>query len=114
MTDYCPPAPPGPWKSLFSSAKTVIHRPWQTNSMDISQGKSLRSKKPGISQRLNRALGLMVILLVASAGLLLWIVQVRSQAMEQKLSLGGGTDRLGYHLTQMSDSVRGVLLDPKS
>src|SRR6516162_2386913 len=82
--------------------------------MDISQGKTLRSKKPGISQRLNRALGLMVILLVASAGLLLWIVQVRSQAMEQKLSLRGVTDRLGYHLTQMSDSVRGLLLDPKS
>jgi methyl-accepting chemotaxis protein WspA len=56
----------------------------------------------------------MVILLVASAGLLLWIVQVRSQAMEQKLSLRGVTDRLGYHLTQMSDSVRGLLLDPKS
>jgi methyl-accepting chemotaxis protein WspA len=82
--------------------------------MDISQGKLLRSKKPGISQRLNRALGLMVILLVASAGLLLWIFHVRSQATERKLSLLNVSESLGYHITQMSDSVRGLLLDPKN
>ncbi len=67
-----------------------------------------------IWQRLNTALLLLILLLMVCVGLALWVEEARSGAAQRSDQLAGNKDRVCYHLTLLSDTMRGQLLDPKS
>jgi methyl-accepting chemotaxis protein WspA len=67
-----------------------------------------------IWHRLNTALILLVVLLLAGVGLTLWVERTRSAAMDRSDKLSVYKDRIFYDVLAMSDSLRGLLLDPKS
>jgi methyl-accepting chemotaxis protein WspA len=64
-------------------------------------------------QRLNVAILLVIILVLGAFGLTLWVTEVRSAALVRSELLSSARDRIAYDVVQVSDSVRGLLLDPK-
>lgn len=66
-----------------------------------------------IWQRLNTALFLLIILLLAGVGLALWVAAARSTATERSLGLTGRRDHIYYQVMLLSDAVRGLCFDPK-
>src|SRR5712671_6221419 len=71
-------------------------------------------KHMSIWQRLNTALAVLVVLLMAGCGLALWIKEVVTNADERGEQLANKTDKIYLDEALMSDALRGVLLDPKS
>jgi methyl-accepting chemotaxis protein WspA len=71
-------------------------------------------KKTSIWQRLNLALLLLVLVLLAGVGLALWVAEARMTAMQRNEQLSGARDRIRYDVLLISDTVRGLLLDPKN
>src|SRR5215471_16931165 len=68
-----------------------------------------------IWQRLNIALAVLVLLLMAGGGLALWIEYARAAADRESEKLDTSNDRIWHELAVMSDAVRGLmLLEPKS
>ena len=70
--------------------------------------------KMTIWQRLNTAMVILILLLLAGVGLALWVQEVRWTATHRSESLAKTRDAVQSDLVVMSDSVRGGLLDPKS
>src|ERR1041385_1335803 len=71
-------------------------------------------KQMTIWQRLNTALFVLVLLLMAACGLALWIVQSRTDADVRAQDLASKTEHVSLDLLLLSDSLRGLLLDPRS
>jgi methyl-accepting chemotaxis protein WspA len=71
-------------------------------------------KQMTIWQRLNTALVLLILLLVACAGLALWVQQTYYGTFQRIDRLSSDKNRIDYDVVLMSDALRGVLLDPKS
>src|ERR1035438_4753602 len=71
-------------------------------------------KKTTIWQRLNTALLLLILVLLAGVGLALWVAEARLVATHRSEQLSGARDRIRYDMLLISDTVRGLLLDPKN
>jgi methyl-accepting chemotaxis protein WspA len=67
-----------------------------------------------IGQRLNTALLLLILLLMAGTGLALWVEEARSGALHLGDELAGTRDRVYRDSIAMSDGLRGLLLDPNN
>jgi len=67
-----------------------------------------------IWQRLNIAFWLLVVLLLAGVGLALWVVNVRAAGVHRCDELSATKNRVAYDAVLISDTVRGLLLDPKN
>src|ERR1035438_9991459 len=71
-------------------------------------------KTVNIWQRLNTAFWLLILLLLAGVGLALWVAKARSEGVQRSDQLGAANDRIAYKMVLVSDTVRGLLLDPKN
>jgi methyl-accepting chemotaxis protein WspA len=71
-------------------------------------------KNMSIWQRLNTALFLLVLLLMIGCGLALYIEVAVTKTERRAQELANKKDRISLDLFVMSDSIRGLLLDPKS
>jgi methyl-accepting chemotaxis protein WspA len=71
-------------------------------------------RKSSIWQRLNAALLLLILVLLAGVGLALWVAEARVAANRRSEQLSGAGDRIRYDILLISDTVRGLLLDPKN
>ena len=67
-----------------------------------------------IWQRLNTALFLLVLLLMIGCGLALYIEVAVAKAERRAQELANKKDRISLDLLLMSDSIRGLLLDPRN
>ena len=67
-----------------------------------------------IWQRLNTAFWLLIVLLLAGVGLALWAATARSAADRRSDQLSGARGNIAYKVVLISDTVRGLLLDPKN
>ena len=67
-----------------------------------------------IWQRLNTAFWLLIILLVAGVGLALRVASARADADRRSEQLAAARDNISYQVLLISDTVRGLLLDPKN
>src|SRR5271154_5842450 len=71
-------------------------------------------KRMPVWQRLNTSLLILTVLLIVSAGLTFWVERVRAKAVHRtdRLESDANLMRLGF--AQMGNSLRGVLLDPRT
>ena len=67
-----------------------------------------------IWRRLNTAFWLLIVLLLTGVGLALWVAKARSEGVQRSDQLGAANDRIAYKMVLVSDTVRGLLLDPKN
>jgi methyl-accepting chemotaxis protein WspA len=67
-----------------------------------------------IWQRLNTALLLLVILLIAVFGLILWVERTRHESVVRSERLTDARDRIYKDIILVNNALRGMLLDPKS
>jgi len=67
-----------------------------------------------IWQRLNTAFWLLVVLLLAGVGLALWAANARATADKRSEQLAAARANIAYKVVLLSDTVRGLLLDPKN
>ena len=70
--------------------------------------------KTTVSRRLNNAQLVLIALLLVGAGLTFWVERARSDAQDRAQRLANGAERVRLDLTLMNNSLRGLLLDPKS
>ena len=70
-------------------------------------------KPTTIWERLDRALWLLVVLLVAGVGLAVWVESARRDAAERRNQLTGAREQVYHELLLMSDVAPRLLLDPK-
>ena len=71
-------------------------------------------KNVTIWQRLNTAFWVLVVLLLAGVGLALWVASARSDAVHRSDELSAAKHSIEYDVVFISDTVRGLLLDPKN
>ena len=71
-------------------------------------------KNMTIWQRLNTALLLLILLLFVGIGMAVWIEKARSTAVQRSEDLSRIWDHIHLNMIQISDAVRGSLLDPKN
>src|ERR1035438_2864228 len=71
-------------------------------------------KELSIWQRLNTAFWLLIVLLLAGVGLALWAAAARTAEAHRSDQLSAAKDRVAYDVVFISDTVRGLLLDPKN
>jgi methyl-accepting chemotaxis protein WspA len=69
---------------------------------------------PTIWHRLNAAFWLLIVLLLAGVGLALWVAATRAAAVHRADLLSAAGDRIAYDVVLVSDTVRGLLLDPRN
>jgi len=67
-----------------------------------------------IWQRLNIAFWLLILLLLAGVCLALWVVNTRAAGIHYSDELAATKDRIAYDVVLISETVRGLLLDPKN
>jgi methyl-accepting chemotaxis protein WspA len=67
-----------------------------------------------IWQRLNTALLLLIVLLLAGVGLALWVAITYSNAQTRRADLMGRCDRIKFDVMVMGDTLRGLSLDPRN
>ena len=67
-----------------------------------------------IWQRLNTAFWLLIVLLLAGVGLALWVAKARSEGVQRSDQLGAANESIAYKMVLLSDTVRGLLLDPRN
>ena len=65
-------------------------------------------------RRLNTAFWLLVVLLLAGVGLALWVADARSMADKRSEQLVAARGNIAYQVVLISDTVRGLLLDPRN
>src|SRR6266436_521668 len=80
----------------------------------IRLAEKARMKQMSIWQRLNTALFLLVLLLMIGCGLALYIEVAVAKAERRAQELANKKDRISLDLLLMSDSIRGLLLDPRN
>ncbi|MDB6123983.1 MAG: Methyl-accepting chemotaxis sensory transducer, partial [Pedosphaera sp.] len=71
-------------------------------------------KKMIIWRRLNTSLAILIFLLVTGACLAWWVEYNRSNSLRRSDLLTSEAGKVKLHLTQMSDSFKSLLLDPKN
>ena len=71
-------------------------------------------KEMTIWQRLNTALLLLIVLLLAGVGLALWVEKTRAGVQHRNDQLALASQRLELHLLVLNESLRGMLLEPKN
>jgi len=64
-------------------------------------------------RRLNVAFWLLVVLLLIGVGLALWVANARTNADRRSTQLATARATIAYKVVLISDTVRGLLLDPK-
>ena len=67
-----------------------------------------------VSRRLNTSVAILTFLLVVGAGLAWWVEYQRSVSVHRSDLLTGEAGMVRLQLAQMSDAMRGMLLDPKN
>src|SRR5262245_60999390 len=67
-----------------------------------------------IWQRLNTALLLLILLVLAGVGLALWVAEARSGGVHRSDQLSAARDRIYLDVVIMSEWMRGLLLEPRS
>jgi methyl-accepting chemotaxis protein WspA len=67
-----------------------------------------------IWQRLNTAFWLLIVLVLAGVALALWAASARAAADGRREHLAAARDNITYKVVLISDTVRGLLLDPKN
>jgi methyl-accepting chemotaxis protein WspA len=67
-----------------------------------------------IWQRLHTAFWLLIVLVLAGIGLALWAANASSTADRRSQQLAGARGNIAYRVVLISDTVRGLLLDPKN
>ena len=67
-----------------------------------------------VSRRLNTAQVVLIVLLLVGVGLMFWVERTRSDAQARSDRLEHRAEHVRLDLTLMSNSLRGLLLDPKS
>ena len=67
-----------------------------------------------IWQRLNIAFWLLIVLMLAGVGLALWVAAARNAGDHRSDQLSAAKDRISYDVVLISETVRGLLLDPKN
>src|ERR1039458_8268046 len=67
-----------------------------------------------IWQRINTAFWLLIVLLLAGCGRAVWVTSARSASPHRSDQLSAAKDRIAYDVVLISDTVRGLLLDPKN
>src|ERR1019366_4857307 len=63
---------------------------------------------------INTAFWLLIVLLLAGVGLALWVASARSASAHRSDQLSAAKDRIAYDVVLISDTVRGLLLDPRN
>jgi methyl-accepting chemotaxis protein len=71
-------------------------------------------KNIAVWRRLNAAPLLLILLVLLSLGLSLWVANSRLAATQRAEQLSSAQDRIRYNVVVISDTVRGLLLDPKN
>jgi methyl-accepting chemotaxis protein WspA len=71
-------------------------------------------KRPFIRQRLNTSVVLFILLLLAGVALGIWVQMTRSAVEHRKDLLEGAGERIHRDLDELSESLRGQLLEPRS
>ena len=71
-------------------------------------------KTATIWQRLNTAFWLLIVVLLAGVGLALWVASARAAADRRSDQLSAARANIAYDVVLISDTVRGLLLDPKN
>jgi methyl-accepting chemotaxis protein WspA len=66
-----------------------------------------------ILQRLNTALLMLILLLLAGVGIALWVEETRWSVRHRNDELSSYRDRLAQDVSTLNDAMRGLLLDPK-
>jgi methyl-accepting chemotaxis protein WspA len=67
-----------------------------------------------IWQRINTAFWLLIVLLLTGVVLALWVARARSEGLQRSDQLGAAYESIAYKMVLLSDTVRGLLLDPKN
>ncbi len=67
-----------------------------------------------IWQRLNTAFWVLIVLLLAGVGLALWAASARSAGVHRSDTLSAAKNHIAYDVVLLSDTVRGLLLDPRN
>jgi len=70
--------------------------------------------KTTIWQRINAALLALILLLLVGVGLALWVADVQLEASQGSHQLSAARDQIRYDVVLISDTVRGLLLDPRN
>ncbi len=65
-------------------------------------------------QRLNTAFWLLIVLLLAGVALALWVADTRSATERRSEQLAAARGNIAYKVVLISDTVRGLLLDPRN
>jgi len=71
-------------------------------------------KKSTIWHRLNTTLLMLILVLLAGVALALWVAEARVAASQRSEQLSAVRDRIRYDVVLVSDTVRGLILDPKN
>jgi len=71
-------------------------------------------KRFTIGQHLRTSSAALIVLLLIGVGLALWVEKSRSSATHLSDQRTAAADRIRYNLLQVSDAIRGLLLDPKN
>jgi methyl-accepting chemotaxis protein WspA len=64
--------------------------------------------------RLKTVLGLLLVLLLAGVALAIWVDATRLTVAERNAELSGTLERIRYHAMLITDSLRGLCLEPKN
>jgi methyl-accepting chemotaxis protein WspA len=70
-------------------------------------------KRMAIWRRLNASLMILILFLIVAAGLAFWVERVRGHASHRNAQLDSDANLVQLGLAEMSDSLRGLLLEPK-
>jgi methyl-accepting chemotaxis protein WspA len=70
--------------------------------------------KTTVWRRLNTAQLILIGLLLVGVGVALWMQQVRSDADQRRYQIGAGSSRIRFNLSQMTSTLRGLLIDPRT
>jgi len=71
-------------------------------------------KSVTIWQRLSTAFWVLIVLLLAGVGLALWVVHAGAAGLHRSDELSAAKNSIAYDVVFISDTVRGLLLDPKN
>ena len=87
---------------------------FQAEWLNIRLAQDRLMKNMTILQRFNAARLLLILLLLAGAGLTFWVAKTGSNALQRTDQLSDARDRINSDVVVLNEAVRGILLDPKN
>ncbi len=100
-------------RSKESRARDRLERVWVPKTVCNPSSKSM-TKGLTIWRRLNSSLIFFILLLLLGIRLAWWMEKARSDAAERSIQIDCEAQKVRLALTQMNDSLRGILLDPQN